>query len=191
MVETKVKKRRNKPSPARETLLQTGTSLLAVNPGASLIEIAQHAGVGRASLHRHFSSREALIHAITDRVLDELITLMKEVLNPELSAKKQLLSLVEALVPVGDRLHFVMNEWSSYTDMALLEKFKWQENTLLGLIWQAKVDGDIPAHLSDRWVYYVLDTITFTAWYALQDGTVSASEAPGLATAALTGGVLK
>ena len=191
MVEAVAKKRRNKPSPAKESLLTVGTALLAVNPGASLIEIAQYAGVGRASLHRHFKSREALILAITDRALDELTALMKDSLDSTLAAKEQLLALVAALVPVGDRLHFLMNEWSSYEDSELFDKFKWQENLLVELIQTARSDGDIPAHLSDRWVYYVIDSMIFTAWYGVQDGTVKAENAADLASSVLTNGILK
>ncbi|MEU4830924.1 helix-turn-helix domain-containing protein [Streptosporangium sp. NPDC023615] len=47
---------------ARETIARHGA-------GASLEEIARHAGVGSATLHRHFPSRQALLEAVfRDRV---------------------------------------------------------------------------------------------------------------------------
>ena len=43
--------------PVKEAVIDAAIDTLARNPGASLSEIAARAGVGRASLHRHFSSR--------------------------------------------------------------------------------------------------------------------------------------
>ena len=49
----------------KEAIIDAAIDTLARNPGASLSEIASRAGVGRASLHRHFSSRGDLVAAIT------------------------------------------------------------------------------------------------------------------------------
>ncbi|MEM1316029.1 MAG: helix-turn-helix domain-containing protein, partial [Pseudomonadota bacterium] len=46
---------------SRDAILEAAFQLYARRPDASLAEVAQRAGVGRATLHRHFGSREALI----------------------------------------------------------------------------------------------------------------------------------
>ena len=54
-----------------EKILDAAVACLSRNPEASVSEIAQAAGVGRVTLYRHFSSREALVEAALTRVLDE------------------------------------------------------------------------------------------------------------------------
>ena len=58
--------------PMREAIVDAAIDTFARNPGASLAEVAARAGVGRASLHRHFPSRDDLVTAITRQCMDEI-----------------------------------------------------------------------------------------------------------------------
>jgi AcrR family transcriptional regulator len=55
---------------AREEILAAAQRQLNLDPRASMAEIATAAGIGRATLHRHFSSRETLLEEIGTRSLD-------------------------------------------------------------------------------------------------------------------------
>src|SRR6185437_11750132 len=48
----------------KSAIVDAATRLLAVNPGASTQEIADAAGISRASLHRFFPTRDALVEEI-------------------------------------------------------------------------------------------------------------------------------
>src|SRR5262245_48603299 len=53
------------PSPAVQstaaTIINAATPVLRDDPNATMIEIAQRSGIARATLYRHFPSREALV----------------------------------------------------------------------------------------------------------------------------------
>jgi AcrR family transcriptional regulator len=53
-------------------IIEAARRTLAEQPGASMQEIAQAAGLHRATIHRHFASRDDLIAALRERSLDEV-----------------------------------------------------------------------------------------------------------------------
>ena len=55
---------------SRDEILATAQRHLNLDPRASMAVLASAAGVGRATLHRHFASREDLLHELGTRSLD-------------------------------------------------------------------------------------------------------------------------
>ena len=43
---------------SRDAIIEAAFAVFSKNPGAPLADVAGRAGVGRATLHRHFASRE-------------------------------------------------------------------------------------------------------------------------------------
>ena len=58
-------------APGREAILMSAASFLAENPAAQMRKIAAAAGVSRATLYRHFQSREELIRELQTAAVDE------------------------------------------------------------------------------------------------------------------------
>jgi AcrR family transcriptional regulator len=55
-------------------ILEAAESVLAVDANASLERIADAAGLARATVHRRFASRKALLEALTERLNDRYLT---------------------------------------------------------------------------------------------------------------------
>ncbi len=55
-----------------ERILDATAELLAADPGVSLEQVANRAGVSRATLYHHFAGRDALLDALTDRSVLEV-----------------------------------------------------------------------------------------------------------------------
>lgn len=52
-----------------EAIVEAATAMLAVDPDASVSDIAKAAGVGRVTLYGHFDSRAALVAEVTRRAI--------------------------------------------------------------------------------------------------------------------------
>ncbi|WNV85737.1 helix-turn-helix domain-containing protein [Umezawaea sp. Da 62-37] len=59
-------------------ILEAAVAVLAVDPNATLERIADAAGLARATVHRRFSSRKALLEAMTDQLNERYLLGMKQ-----------------------------------------------------------------------------------------------------------------
>lgn len=57
----------------RRAILDAAARVLARRPDAAMADIAEEAGVGRATLYRHFPTRESLISGVQEAGTDELV----------------------------------------------------------------------------------------------------------------------
>ncbi|WP_250009050.1 TetR/AcrR family transcriptional regulator [Actinoplanes sp. M2I2] len=59
-------------------ILEAAETVLADNPNASLERIGDVAGVARATVHRRFASRQALLDALSERLNDRYLLVMEQ-----------------------------------------------------------------------------------------------------------------
>jgi AcrR family transcriptional regulator len=59
-------------------ILEAAVAVLAVDPNATLERIADAAGLARATVHRRFSSRRALLEAMTDQLNERYLLAVKQ-----------------------------------------------------------------------------------------------------------------
>ncbi|WP_231634010.1 TetR/AcrR family transcriptional regulator, partial [Streptomyces clavuligerus] len=80
----------------RERVLRAAAALLARKSTATMDEVAKAAGIGRATLHRHFAGRDALVRALEEFGLRELEAAVEEARPDEGSAPEALRRLIGA-----------------------------------------------------------------------------------------------
>ena len=85
-------------------------------------EIAVQAGVGRATLHRHFRTREDLVSAIGIRCIEEMNVAVRSEQAVSKGAVDRLRSALRAVIPLGDRYSFLGSIVSN--DSMLLESYE-------------------------------------------------------------------
>lgn len=88
------------------------TEILVEKPTASLNDIAEHAGVGIATLHRYVESREQLILQLGLRAAKVVGETMDHLPAVEENYDTYIPALVEALIPSGDKIHFLTQDTS-------------------------------------------------------------------------------
>jgi len=174
---------------SRKALLDAATYLLANNPGTSLSEIAQTAGVGRATLHRHFPSRDDLVREIALASLRETNAASANIRIQKANPKATLKEMLEAVIPVGDRYHFLNKEGGRAPDKEVSEGYDAQLKWLERLVKALKANGDIDAGIPSPWAVSVIDMSIWAAWSAIHDGTVARKDAPKLAYRTLLKGL--
>lgn len=173
----------------QQTLLQTLTPVLAYNPGAALSEVAAQAGVGRATLYRHFASRDALVKAIAMDAIAAFDQATAEVQAQNLNAGDALLAFLQKVIPLGDRFHFLAVEPTAYTDPGVATAYARQMQELNAFITTLKQEGFIAPDVPTAWVATAIDSLIWSAWSTVQAGEVAPNDAAALAYRTLIQGL--
>lgn len=175
---------------SREALINAGIALLIMNPKASLKEVAEHAGVGRATLYRHFETREQLIQEIAQESLDMTDAVMAPIKKQALSGKATLEAMFHALMPMADRYHFLLSLWSiAEGDDLVLAAYHRQLEELYIIIEKARQEGSIRPELTNDWIMVTVDTMIYSGWWLIAEGKCTAQQAAEQAVLTLFSGI--
>jgi AcrR family transcriptional regulator len=170
--------------------LESVAAVLAAHPDATMVELAQAAKVSRATLHRRFPSRDALVGWLAEAAATAAVEAVRDAQLDEGGAGEACRRLVAALVPLGGRFAFLLREGDWIESLPAVRA---QVDQLVaavgGLVERGRADGtfrlDLPASYQVRLVLAAV----FTGWEAVRDGELGAKEAPAAASAALLGGL--
>lgn len=91
----------------REVVIDAAIKVVAVEPNASMATIAEHSGLGRTTIYRHFVTRDELIKAIFERAVQEADTATSTVLARELPTRETLRELGPAIIAIPERFSFL------------------------------------------------------------------------------------
>lgn len=105
----------------REAILDAALVALGRDPQASLLDVAQEAGVGRATLYRHFATRHDLVTALRGELLRRARAVADAVEAVDPAEPLQALRVaVESLVPVGVTFRAIV-ESGAHADPGFLQ----------------------------------------------------------------------
>lgn len=172
----------------RGAILDAAVDVLAVEPSASLSEIARRAGVGRATLYRHFTSREALRAALREEALARAAAAVAAAEVGEGSAREAVRRVVRALVPLGMRFRVLLAEGVDSDPEFVAERDQVLQ-PVFGLIGRAVVDEEIDPKVDLAWVGMVLSGLLVTAVRAADSGVVDVEGAADLVCRTLFDGL--
>lgn len=173
---------------ARAALLDTATVLLAENPGASFIEVAEAAGVGRATLYRHFASREELLRELCLEAIEATDQAVAPLVEQATSATDLLRRIIVALLPLSDRYHF-LTRYPDLEDAGINARLQRQTEQTIALIQQAQHDGEVADDLSPAWIALVFDSLLYAAGQSIAEGKLEIEAAAELVFRTLMQGV--
>jgi AcrR family transcriptional regulator len=173
-------------------ILDATAELLATNPGVSLEQVASHAGVSRATVYHHFSGRDALLDALTERSIAEVTAAVRsarpgegpatEAMDRVLRAAWQVVGRYRGLVLVNPR-RLVRAELRRRLGPALAP--------VRTLIRRGRRSGEFDPELPVEWTIGVITDLIHAASAQVSAGTMRPREAERVllrtTAAALTG----
>lgn len=97
----------------RTAILDAAARLLSRRPDAAIAEIADEAGVGRATLYRHFPTRESLQQGVAEAGIADLADAFEAAGLGELSADRAIARITSVVMRNGGRYAAVMSQASA------------------------------------------------------------------------------
>ena len=151
-----------------EAIVEAAAGVLArIGPQASMSEVADAAGVARATLYRYFPTREALLDALTAFAVDRSGEQLAGARLDQVSVREGVTRAVRALVGVGDQ--FVVLAREGADEPAFAERVV---APLLELVERGQELGEIRGDVPAPWLVQTLLGMIITAL----------SSGPGLGT---------
>jgi AcrR family transcriptional regulator len=166
-------------------ILEAAMDVLNADPEAGLAEVAAHAGVGRATLYRHYARREQLIAALRDRAsarMDELVATADVDNGDPLTALER---FVAALWEMRDRYGVLRPHDSPELERRIVAMWAPLERPVR----RAQSAGQIDPALSPQWAIAVLRATLRAAIAEVDAGRLTRSEGPAVAMRTFLRGV--
>jgi AcrR family transcriptional regulator len=157
-------------------------ALLALtdDPKASMIDIAQRAGVGRVTVYGHFSSRDELIETALARSIHRSEA---ELASVDLSgdAIEALERLVRHSWRIVDRFHRVLGAVEqTLSNSEILEHHEQPMARVRALLVRGQAEGSIRSDLDPDWLTTCFTSILHGAAGELRAGRLSEADADGV-----------
>jgi TetR/AcrR family transcriptional repressor of mexCD-oprJ operon len=173
-------------------IVEVAARLLGENPNVGMGEVGLAAGVSRATVYRHFPTREALIDAIQTQAVEQSERALLACRLDEGSATDALHRLCTAWLDVAERYAFAQlaSQPGVATDAAAREhRSRILGDPLRALIERGRADGDFSSTLQTEWAVRVFGALLLAGARAASDGTLTHDEAPSAVYHALHEGL--
>jgi AcrR family transcriptional regulator len=170
----------SEPASSRDRIVAAAATVWAADPSASLDTIAQSAGVGRATLHRHFPSRAALIRTAAFDGVAALASALDAAALSQREPAAALDALIGILVPFGDRLHFLLVTGDLIGDPELAAAEAVIDAPIRAVLDAAAAAGVLRRDVPGVWRFRALEALLYAAWTAVAAGEIARLDAPQL-----------
>ncbi len=173
---------------SRDAVIEAAFAVFSKNPSAALADVAARAGVGRATLHRHFASRDALVRELAQIAMNEMDVAVETACAGAASYSEAARLALQALIPLGDRHGFLALETFS-EDPEMQAAFEQDQRETAEMIDAAKTEGLFDKSVPTAWIVQAYDHLIYAGWESVKAGESTAEQAATLAWRTLTNGL--
>ncbi|MBZ4521869.1 TetR/AcrR family transcriptional regulator [Mycobacterium avium] len=129
----------------RQIILDAAARLLSQRPDAGMADIAEEAGVGRATLYRHFATRESLLRGIQDAGSAELVAAFEAAGLDSLPADRAITRITGIFLRTGTKYAAVISQEDEHREHAARDRAVAPiRDTIARGIRDGELRGDLP-----------------------------------------------
>ncbi|MFI6286361.1 TetR/AcrR family transcriptional regulator [Streptomyces sp. NPDC051018] len=175
----------------REQVLRAAGALLSRKATATMDEVARAAGIGRATLHRHFAGRDSLVRALEDFGLREFEAAIAAARLDEGSASDALRRLIAESEPCAGLLAFLITENQLFEGADVNQGWARVDGSVSALVQRGQEQGVFRIDLTAAWITEALYGLISSGAWSVQSGRVAAQDYQYMIAELLLGGVTR
>lgn len=175
----------------RAQVLHSAAALLTRKSTATMDEVARAAGISRATLHRQFAGRDALVRALEELGIAECESALDRAGLGEGRAADGLRALVRELEPAAPLLAFLVTENQLFEGEQQNEGWARLDSRIEALFRRGQETGEFRIDLTPAWLTEALYGLIGSGAWAVQDGRVAAKDFQFMIVELLLGGALR
>ncbi|SCF56800.1 TetR/AcrR family transcriptional regulator [Streptomyces sp. Ncost-T10-10d] len=172
----------------REQVLRSAAALLTRKSTATMDEVARAAGIGRATLHRHFAGRDALVKALESLGIQEFEAALDAAALDEGSCEEALRRFVVAVEPSAGLLSFLVTENQLFEGDEVNEGWNRLDARVSAFFRRGQERGEIRIDLTPAWLTEALYGLISAGAWTVQVGRVAGQDFQYMIVELLLGG---
>ncbi|MFD2686135.1 TetR/AcrR family transcriptional regulator [Streptomyces phyllanthi] len=175
----------------RDHVLRRAAALLTRKSTATMDEVARSAGISRATLHRHFAGRDALVRALESLGIEECEAALDTARLDEGPASDAVRRLVREIEPAAGLLAFLYGENQLFEGEGQNEGWARLDARIAALFRRGQESGEFRIDLTPAWLTEALYGLVASGAWAVLDGRVATKDFQFMITELLLGGALR
>lgn len=172
----------------REQVLRSAAALLTRKSTATMDEVARAAGISRATLHRHFAGRDALVRALESLGIQECESALDRARLDEGRAEDALRRLITEIEPAAPLLALLVTENQLFEGEGQNEGWAHLDARIGALFRRGQEAGELRIDLTPAWLTEALYGLIGSGAWAVMDGRVAAKDFSYMIAELLLGG---
>jgi AcrR family transcriptional regulator len=167
-------------------ILVAARRLLAEQPDASLAEVAQAAGLGRATIYRYYAAKPDLLRAIGRQAVADFLAAMEDAEPDEGDAAEALRRMIERVLAIdaAPALLVGLRDDRATTE----EQRRASVEPLIRTVARGQAAGELRDDLPPAWIVHAIVRLHTLALELVRDGVIAEDDAARLLSSTLLDG---
>ncbi|MGW2636789.1 TetR/AcrR family transcriptional regulator [Streptomyces sp. NPDC001348] len=174
-----------------DQVLRSAAALLTRKSTATMDEVAKAAGISRATLHRHFAGREALVRALEALGIEECGAALDAARLDEGTAEEALRRFLKEIEPAAGLLAFLYTENQLFEGEEQNEGWSRLDDRVCALFRRGQFSGEFRIDLTPAWLTEALFGLLASGVWVVQSGKGAPRDFHHMIVELLLGGALR